>query len=145
MTVVCFGPDRAFAYNTDIGRGIPFGSTPVGWNLTVELEAPDDANNKLQEVMDIVMTEQRLEKTENVRHAVILHTAIGAVLVLVALGGQTLTNDSVKNKTVYLWRAWTIGSSLMVMTVSTPRAPFWVVKVQPSMMIWSIPVQCIGV
>ena len=62
-----------------------------------------------------------------------VHTAIGAMLVLVARSGQTLTNDSAKNKTAYLWRAWTMGSSLMDrnqrrgITVSTPREPlrFW--------------------
>ena len=48
-----FGPDRAF------GRVIPFESTPNGWNLTVELEAPNDVNCKLQEIMDIMMTENR--------------------------------------------------------------------------------------
>ena len=32
---------------------------------------------------------------------------------LVALGGQTLTNDSGMNKTVYSWRAWTLGSPLV--------------------------------
>ena len=43
----CFGPDRAFAYKTQTGRIITFESTPNGWNLTVELEAPHDANRKL--------------------------------------------------------------------------------------------------
>ena len=43
----CFGPDRAFAYQIDTGRVIPFESTSNGWNLTVELEAPDDANSKV--------------------------------------------------------------------------------------------------
>ena len=47
---------------------IPSASTPNGWNLTVELEAPNNANSKLQEVMDIMMAEERLEKTENVEH-----------------------------------------------------------------------------
>ena len=45
---VSFGPGGAFAYTIDTGRVIPFESTPNGWNLTVELEAPNDANNKLQ-------------------------------------------------------------------------------------------------
>ena len=54
----CFGPDRAFAYQIDTGRVIPFESTPNGRNLTVALEGPDDANSKFQEVMDIMMTEQ---------------------------------------------------------------------------------------
>ena len=43
----------------DTGRVIPLESTPNGWNLTVELEAPNDANSKLQEVMDMMMTEKR--------------------------------------------------------------------------------------
>ena len=46
---------------------------------------------------------------------------------------QTLTNDSGKNKTVYLWRAWIMGSSLIErnqrreMTPRTPREPlrYW--------------------
>ena len=52
---VCFGPDRAFAYKMDSGRVIPF-----------ESEAPKDANNKLQEIIDIMMTEKRLEQTEKI-------------------------------------------------------------------------------
>ena len=51
---VCFGPDRSFAYNMEIGRVIHFESTPNGWNLTIELEATNDAKSKLQEVMDIM-------------------------------------------------------------------------------------------
>ena len=43
---VCFGLDRAFAYKTE----------------TVELEAPNDANSKLQDIMDIMMTEKRLNR-----------------------------------------------------------------------------------
>ena len=60
---VCFGLDRAFLY-----RGLPFESTPNGWTFAVELEAPNDANNKLQEIMDIMITEKRLEQTENRTH-----------------------------------------------------------------------------
>ena len=63
-----FGTDRAFAYKIEIGRVIPFESTPNGWNLTVELEAPTDANSKLQEIMDIMMTETRSEQTEKAEH-----------------------------------------------------------------------------
>ena len=59
---------------------------------------------------------------------------------------NTLTNDGMKNKTVCLCRAWTTGSSLTETTVSTPGPlPFLVVKVKPSMMIWSMTVQCRGV
>ena len=61
---VCFGSDRAFAYTIETRRVIPFESTPNGWNLTVELEALHDANNKLQEMMDIMMTEKRIEQME---------------------------------------------------------------------------------
>ena len=57
-----------FAYKIETGRVIPFESTPNGWNLTVELEAPNDANSKLQEVMHTMMTEIRLEQTENLEH-----------------------------------------------------------------------------
>ena len=69
---VCCGPDRAFAYKIEAGRVIPFESTPNGWNLTVELGVPNDANSKLQEVMDIMMTEKRLE----IEHVRGLHHAI---------------------------------------------------------------------
>ena len=65
---VCFGSDRAFAYRIETGRVLPFESTPNGWNLTFELEALDDANSKLQEVMDIMMTEKHLEQTEKFEH-----------------------------------------------------------------------------
>ena len=65
---VCVGLDRAFAYKIFAGRVVPFESTPNGWNLTVELEAPTDANNELQEVMDIMMTEKRSEQTEKLDH-----------------------------------------------------------------------------
>ena len=61
-------PDRAVANKIETGSVIPFESTPLGWNLTVELEAPNDANSELQEVMDILMTEKRLEQTENIDH-----------------------------------------------------------------------------
>ena len=77
------------------------------------------------------------------QHVVTIRTAVGAVLVLVALGGQTLPNDGVKNKTVHFWRAWTVGSSLMDDGEHTSGAtPFSVVKVKPNMMIWSMLVQC---
>ena len=49
---VCFGPDRSFPYKIETGRVIPFEGTPNGWNLTVELEAPNGANRKLQEIME---------------------------------------------------------------------------------------------
>ena len=58
---VCFGPDRAFAYKIETGRVIPFESTPTGWNLTMELEAPENANKKLQEAMDTKIAELRTE------------------------------------------------------------------------------------
>ena len=64
---VCFGPDRAFAYKIETGRVTPFESTPNGLNITVEIEAPNDANNKLQDIMDIMMTEKRLERTEKIK------------------------------------------------------------------------------
>ena len=38
------------------------------WNLTVQLEAPSDATSKLQEVMDIILTEKRPEQTEKIEH-----------------------------------------------------------------------------
>ena len=40
------------------------------------------------------------------------HEACGIVLVLGVLGGQTLTNDGLKSRTVCLWRAWITASSL---------------------------------
>ena len=65
---VCFGPDRVFAYKIETGRVILFESTPNGWNLTVEPEAQNDANNKLQEIMDIMMTETFRTHGENRTH-----------------------------------------------------------------------------
>jgi hypothetical protein len=59
---VCFGPDRAFAYKIDTGRIIPFEPTPTGWNLTVELEAPNEANKKVNEVMEMRASEQRVDE-----------------------------------------------------------------------------------
>ena len=56
---VCFGPDRAFAYKIETGRVIPFKPTPTGWNLTMELEALENANRKLQQVMDTKIAEMR--------------------------------------------------------------------------------------
>ena len=64
---VCPGPDRAFAYKIDTGRVTPWESTPNGWNLAVEPKAPNDANRKSQEVMDIMHTEQ-LEEIQEVEH-----------------------------------------------------------------------------
>ena len=66
--LVCFGTERAFANKMETGKVIPFEGTPKGWNFTVELEAPNNANNKLQEVMDIMMTEKRLEQTGKIEH-----------------------------------------------------------------------------
>ena len=65
---VCFGRGRGFAYKIDTGRVIPPERTPNGWNLAAELEAPNDAKSKLQEVTNMMMTGKRLEQTENVEH-----------------------------------------------------------------------------
>ena len=46
VPLVCFGSDRASAYQLDMGRVIPFESAPNGWNITVELDAPNDDYNK---------------------------------------------------------------------------------------------------
>ena len=59
---VCFGPDRAFAYEIDTGRVVPFENTASGWNLTVELEAPSDANEKLRTVMEVAASERRADQ-----------------------------------------------------------------------------------
>ena len=40
---------------------IPFEPTATRWNLTMELEAPENANRKLQEVMDTKIAEMRPE------------------------------------------------------------------------------------
>ena len=86
-----------------------------------------------------------MKRLPTTKHVVSIRIAIGAALVLGALCGQTLTNDGMKNNTVCLWRAWITGSSLTE-TVSTRGAtPFWVLKVKPSMTIWSMPDQCKGV
>ena len=58
---------------------------------------------------------------------IVTHEACGAALVLVVLGGQTLTNDGTKSRTVCLWQAWITGTSLTETTVSTQGEPlrFW--------------------
>ena len=66
--MVLFRPDRAFAYSIETGRVVPFESTPHGWNHTVGLEAPNDANSESQEVMEIMITEKRSEQTEKIEH-----------------------------------------------------------------------------
>ena len=44
------------------------------------------------------------------RHAVTtMHVVIGVVPALVAKGGQTHTNDSERNISVFLWQAWIRG------------------------------------
>ena len=57
------------------------------------------------------------------KHVVTIRIALGAVLVLVVLCGQTLTNDGMKSRTVCLWQAWITGSSLTETTVSTQGEP----------------------
>ena len=42
--------------------------TPNGWNVTVELEAPSDATDKLQEDVDITNAEHRLEHIKKVEN-----------------------------------------------------------------------------
>ena len=74
-----FGRDRAFAYKRETGRVIPFESTPNGY-LTGELQAPNDFNSRLKEVMDIMMTEKRLEQTEKIEHVRELLHAIKQML-----------------------------------------------------------------
>ena len=77
---VCLVPDRAFAYEIETGRVIPFESTPNEWNVTIELDVPNDANSKLHEVMDIMMAEERLEQTEKIEHMRGLPHAINQML-----------------------------------------------------------------
>ncbi len=48
---VVFGPKSGFAYHQETQRKVDFTNTPTGWNLTAELEAPEDGNAKLQEVI----------------------------------------------------------------------------------------------
>ena len=93
---VCFGPDRALAYKIDTGRVIPFESTPTGWNLTVELEAPENANKKLQEAMDTKIAKMKTilkdldsitkyntkQLVDNMNKNKVLHNNIFLVLVL---------------------------------------------------------------
>ena len=55
----CVGPDRALAYKIWIlAEAYRLRARPNGWNLTDELEAPNDANSKLQEIVDTMMTEK---------------------------------------------------------------------------------------
>ena len=59
---VCFGPDRAFAYKPETGRVIPFEPTGSGWNLTMELEAPADANEKVQSAVEAMNSCERMDE-----------------------------------------------------------------------------------
>ena len=65
------------------------------------------------------------------KHVVTIRIEIGAALVLVALGGQALTHESGKNKTMYLW----IDPGF-ISDDDEGATPFLLVKVRPSMMIW---------
>ena len=78
---VCFGADRAFAYKIETGRVKSFASTPTGWNLTVEHEAPNDVNSKLREVVDIMTTERRSDHTEKIEHTRRLPQAFKQMLI----------------------------------------------------------------
>ena len=53
---VCFVTVRSHT-KEKLAQSKPFESTPNGWNLTIEFAAPNDANSKLQEVVDIMRTE----------------------------------------------------------------------------------------
>ena len=64
---LCFGLDGTFVCEVDTGRVIPFEGKLNGWN-NCALEAPNDGNKMLQEVMDIMIAEQRLEHTEAYEH-----------------------------------------------------------------------------
>ena len=59
---VCFGPDKAFAYKIDTGRVIPSEPMPTGWDLMLELEAPNDANNMLNTMMEVAASERRVNR-----------------------------------------------------------------------------------
>ena len=65
---VRFGPDRVFAYTKE------FDCADNGWNLAVEPGSPNDSNSKLQEIRDIMITENRIENTEKIDHmSALLH------------------------------------------------------------------------
>ena len=100
----------------------------------------DDAGRTSAIKSKINQWSHRIKRWPHTRQVVIIHIAIGAVLVLVALGGQTLANDGDRNETVCPWRAWikelfTDGDDG---EHTKGAAPFQVVKVKPSMMIWSM-------
>ena len=68
------GPGRVFAHKVETGRVIPFETRPMGGTSQLN-SSTDDANSKLQDVMDIIMTDKRLEQTEfehmrGLRHAI---------------------------------------------------------------------------
>ena len=54
-----FGPDRAFVSNINIGRVMPYESTPNGWNLTVELEGPMSPKGSCKTIMNNVWNTSR--------------------------------------------------------------------------------------
>ena len=58
---VCFWPDRAFAYKIEPDR--------VSYHLRARpMDGTSQLNSKLQEIMDIMMTEKHLEQTEKIEH-----------------------------------------------------------------------------
>ena len=65
---VCFGPDRAFAYKIETGNVMPFESIPTGWNLTMELEAPENANKKLQEATETKIAKMKTRSQNPTMH-----------------------------------------------------------------------------
>ena len=89
-----------------------------GDETTMDNSGDDDAGKTGAVKTKIKPMSHRVKRLPPTKRVVTIRIAIGAALVLGALGGQTLRNDGLKNKTMCLWRAWITGS-LMETTVST--------------------------
>ena len=87
---------------------------------------------------------QNFKTLLHTKHAATTHTAIGAVLVLVALDGQTLTNDN-ESMDYGFFTDEQEPTSKGDSENAKGAFPFLVVKVKQSVRIWSMPVQCTSV
>ena len=58
---VVFGPPGGFCYQPKLKRLVNFDNTPTGWDLTVELEAPAEANRRLEEYVEVKEAERTID------------------------------------------------------------------------------------
>ena len=59
---VVFSPSEGFAYQPQSKRMVKFDNTPTGWDLTVELEAPNEANKRIEEYAQVQQADRNVEQ-----------------------------------------------------------------------------------